>query len=69
MAVWTRIKNDTPLLSSPSTDSDIVGRMKHTYGVKILDVSGEYFYVFSPDWNRNGYVMIKDVRDVDYFLE
>ena len=58
---WTRIKNDTPLLFSLGDDADVIGVLQHTYGVKILEDCGELYYVFSPDFNRNGYVLKEDV--------
>ena len=65
MNIWTRINSDTYLRTSPSETAQIIGRMYHTYGAKILELGDEYTLVFSPDWNCEGYVETANLKKGD----
>ena len=67
MGLWTRMKFDDYLTESPSEDSQRIGKLYHTYSIQILEESGEYYKVFSPDKNCNGYVHKENV--IDNFTE
>lgn len=69
MQLWTRMSEDDIFRASPSEQSEVIGVVLRTYGVKLLEESGEYYQVFSPDMNRNGYVKKEKVLSVDYFAE
>lgn len=65
MGIWTRMKSDDYLTESPSANSKRIGKMLRTYGVQILEEVDEYYKVFSPDMNCNGYVRKENVLDID----
>ena len=69
MMKWTRMSEDDIFRASPSEQSEVIGVLLRTYGVKLLEEDGEYYKVFSPDVNDNGYVLKEKVLNVDCFTE
>lgn len=60
---WTRVAHDTYLHASPFYNSEIIGKMLKTYGVKVLETTDQYAKVFSPDLNCNGYIELKYLKE------
>ena len=50
---WIRIPTDVTTYDESGNEN---GRLRKTYGVKVLEMDEEVVKVFSPDLNKNVYI-------------